>query len=947
MAIELEKIKSWDGQSGTGADNRGVIDRNFDKVKTELEGNKAEIVQLAGDVNVLNYNVSVITQPTRNLYSAEYENINYQVDINGIVGLISPSWMGTLMPISPSTEYSIQNGSNLYGHGLVGDLAYLDSSKVKISSVDMNTLPVAGLKGRKFTTPANCAYLAFNSKVGIYDFSNSLQVELGGIATSYTLHMNIKSSRIDTLEADVARLNLLPPELSLEDPSITIGSHPVGSQQLTPDVTFVRAEPVATRSVLKSAKLSVFTSNIECKIVILGSDKIVKSIIDFEFTGLETTIPGNIIVEAGDFIGTYSPIRVFGLSSGGTIYTWYKAGSPTVGAEFTDMYATPIYMDPLYVVAPIESVKTVVSSNTNRITALEGSTTSSAVTVEDATVAMYMGSSLTDSYYQPKSTSWIERLNDITDVCIVNNGTSGRNLKTNMTAVVSNDTIRHDSGNTPKGLKPNFIIWNNSANGTPAGITGKQQLMNAKEITESLGAKMVLGSEEDFNNIAKALEDTYKSFANEWGLIYSPMIQVWRKCYPSGNPYLGFMGSNHSGYRSMAPYSMHRDMLDSLPIYKNVKMFKVRPTYKAGSPAITDLVFDNNKQRIKFFTAISSGADDSIGTGALDNLDDHAYDVSGGSNDGISISEISLMRRNSIVTFNKYALIEFIVDKIKITKADFEVTSVVNPTTVYLAVTKNTSTTFNDSPRTEFISVPFTYSGGKILCSVTRTDYDIQLYDKVRIIIYYSGGSFSLGSPKLSNYDGVEKPKPVQGKYDYRQFGIELNPLTSFPSSGHGWTLGGTSTVKAFPIELANYTSYNAVKSHLQLQDDTATATKTIALNDVCTKVAIRVIAQNFYKIATTRFVGTGIESSEYLATTPQVIPYDYDYGHLRLIINDNIVKDFMVLQGWHELYVEIDLNPTDTQIKLALSRNSLVDASFGNANCPILIHDISVQKLK
>jgi len=49
MAIELEKIKAWDGQSGTGADARGVIDRNFEKVKTELEENKAEIVQLAGD----------------------------------------------------------------------------------------------------------------------------------------------------------------------------------------------------------------------------------------------------------------------------------------------------------------------------------------------------------------------------------------------------------------------------------------------------------------------------------------------------------------------------------------------------------------------------------------------------------------------------------------------------------------------------------------------------------------------------------------------------------------------------------------------------------------------------------------------------------------------------------------------------------------------------------
>ncbi|MDD2300504.1 MAG: hypothetical protein PHR52_05325 [Fermentimonas sp.] len=50
MAIELEKIKAWDGQSGTGADARGVIDRNFEKVGDELKGAKTEIAQLAGDV---------------------------------------------------------------------------------------------------------------------------------------------------------------------------------------------------------------------------------------------------------------------------------------------------------------------------------------------------------------------------------------------------------------------------------------------------------------------------------------------------------------------------------------------------------------------------------------------------------------------------------------------------------------------------------------------------------------------------------------------------------------------------------------------------------------------------------------------------------------------------------------------------------------------------------
>ena len=50
MAIELEKIKPWDGQTGTGADNRGVIDRNFEKVKTELEAIDAHVNAKFDDV---------------------------------------------------------------------------------------------------------------------------------------------------------------------------------------------------------------------------------------------------------------------------------------------------------------------------------------------------------------------------------------------------------------------------------------------------------------------------------------------------------------------------------------------------------------------------------------------------------------------------------------------------------------------------------------------------------------------------------------------------------------------------------------------------------------------------------------------------------------------------------------------------------------------------------
>lgn len=55
MAIELEKIQPWDGQSGTGADARGVIDRNFEKIETELETTSENLVQLAGDNKITPY----------------------------------------------------------------------------------------------------------------------------------------------------------------------------------------------------------------------------------------------------------------------------------------------------------------------------------------------------------------------------------------------------------------------------------------------------------------------------------------------------------------------------------------------------------------------------------------------------------------------------------------------------------------------------------------------------------------------------------------------------------------------------------------------------------------------------------------------------------------------------------------------------------------------------
>lgn len=81
-------------------------------------------------------------------------------------------------------------------------------------------------------------------------------------------------------------------------------------------------------------------------------------------------------------------------------------------------------------------------------------------------------------------------------------------------------------------------------------------------------------------------------------------------------------------------------------------------------------------------------------------------------------------------------------------------------------------------------------------------------------------------------------------------------------------------------------------------------------------------------------------------ATGPQVTTYDYDYGTLQLRINTNIVRRAIIMQGWHEIYFEIDVNPTDTNLKIELGRKCFVDDSYKNADKPVFIHDVSVQKI-
>jgi energy-converting hydrogenase Eha subunit H len=82
-----------------------------------------------------------------------------------------------------------------------------------------------------------------------------------------------------------------------------------------------------------------------------------------------------------------------------------------------------------------------------------------------------------------------------------------------------------------------------------------------------------------------------------------------------------------------------------------------------GSPTVEDLAYDTNEQRVKFFTAIGSGRGAAYSTGNADNLDNTNFGV-GGSNAGIVSSEVLNMHKGVDVAFNKFGLIEFILQNV-------------------------------------------------------------------------------------------------------------------------------------------------------------------------------------------------------------------------------------------------------------------------------------------
>ena len=633
------------------------------------------------------------------------------------------------------------------------------------------------------------------------------------------------------------------------------------------------------------------------------------------------------------------------------------SGNPTAG-NFTDVFYSPTENEYIFLQTNLATIAEVELQNLKSY--VESNVDKREVNRSLMTDVIVVGSSQTEAVYQPMSFAWLERLNDILDLNFHNDGWSGYSFNENLTNIM---TL---TGNAPEYLGPRgdytykhrqisarYYLFHNSANGTPYGASAYNQLLNAVRIAKSLGAKVLFGNEAALGD--NKIAYTRRAFCKENHIPYVSVLEELKMCYPCSDvgastnrmPYHGWFANQHLGYRAFAIYERYVEMLERIPIYKSVKLFKLRPMYKNGTPTVAQLAYDDNLGRLRYFTAITCAAHPGRTTAQIDNLDNDNYKVAGGDNTGVKTAENAALKVGSAVSFNHIALVEFILERVKITKGTFEINCSVQPTNVYIAIVRT-----NGTIRTAWTALSYSYIGNTIKASISRSDYDIQMDDKVRILIECEG-AFTLANPIFRDYNGKPKEyreESIEG-YHERLYGTELNPQTGFPTSGHGWTLSGNAKVVALPSQIANYTAYNSYNSHLQLDDNAASAAKTISIERGTSQVAIRVVCCVYPKIATTRFNVDGQVPEalqEYVANdAPQIRTYEYDYGTIALTINDCAIKKALVWPGWAELYFEVDVPPTATSIKLQIGRETFTDASYNVNSWPMFIHDVSVQKIR
>lgn len=549
---------------------------------------------------------------------------------------------------------------------------------------------------------------------------------------------------------------------------------------------------------------------------------------------------------------------------------------------------------------------------------------SSVIKNNNSDICLIMGSSLTNSGLSPKALSWIERVNDLVDIAIVNGGHSGGNLSSNITDLKSKVVIPSLSGYQ---IAPRYIISNNNANGTPTGKSLDIQLKEFKSVADNIGAKMLVGGEEPTLINYKAYDIQCNMTMN--GKDHYKSATMWHNMNSSQN-YKGWIDGSqrvHGNFKNGSALVTIYEMIKDLYISKSIKYYKVRENYKDGNPNLSDLAYSNNFERALIWRAICPGIGNIASPQAQDSIDGKGYidAITGISKMAEEEKtnkscEVMIAKSGGAVTFYKHALIEIIVSKIEVTNANISFETGRAPDNVGYIF------------RGTYTEAEFSYENGVVSLSISNVYYED--YDKFKLVVSNTtDDKFSISNVVVDLFDGKLKPSDER-YYLGRKEGVELMSKTSVES---GWEMNGNAFVNSLPLAVRNYTILNNIPNHIQLDDDEAYATYEQALSKTVHKVAVRIAASIFPKIQTTR------TSNEYTTTEQNIFLGMYYGGDLEVTINGAYTKQHIEV-GWLETYQEIVID--DNKLSIKIGRLLNIDSNMNVGTFPVFIHNVSVQEI-
>lgn len=289
------------------------------------------------------------------------------------------------------------------------------------------------------------------------------------------------------------------------------------------------------------------------------------------------------------------------------------------------------------------------------------------LTVKNSEKIAFYGCSFTESYYAVKNKSWVNKLAQMTDYIVANFGVSGNRLVDESQRLLDNSNPYHGTIGI-KELNPTYVSFANIGNETlhSAGSNNldlyKSSMIEAIQAVRQLGAIPIMGTDHYIQN--DAIDSMLYQLAEEYQTLYWGIGAIGAKIVNNGIP--AFWGGSHPATRTNAHQFIEwLYFISKLPRpKKSIKIFRVRQSYKVGSPTISDLNYDNIVQRVKFWQEINSGekalkeANGQNGWEYYDRLNENF------SGETIT-NEYCKLINNENVEFNKKALFEFIIDKVK------------------------------------------------------------------------------------------------------------------------------------------------------------------------------------------------------------------------------------------------------------------------------------------